>query len=76
VTRQYLRFILQPGSALGGIVYMKDIWRTLHRVLTQCTGVAFARATTPMPVPEFTHDRDADSLNSPGRLYGHAYGEM
>jgi hypothetical protein len=55
---------------------MKDIWRTLHRVLTQCTGVAFARATTPTPAPEFPHDRDADALNSPGRLYGHAYGDM
>jgi hypothetical protein len=55
---------------------MKDIWRILHRVLTRCTGVAFARATTPIPAPEFTHDRDADSRNSPGRPYGHAYGEM
>ena len=55
---------------------MKDIWRILHRVLTRCTGVAFARATTPTPAPEFPHDRDADALNSPGRLYGHAYGEM
>ena len=53
---------------------MKDIWRILHRVLTRCTGVAFARAMT--PAPEFTRDRDADSLNSPGRLDGHAYGEM
>jgi hypothetical protein len=55
---------------------MKDISRTLHRVLTQYTGVAFARATTPIPAPEFTHNRDAHSLNCPGRLYGHAYGEM
>jgi hypothetical protein len=55
---------------------MKDISRTLHRVLTQYTGVAFARATTPTPAPEFTHECDADALNSPGRLYGHAYGDM
>jgi hypothetical protein len=55
---------------------MKDIWRILLRVLTRCTGVAFARATTSIPAPEFTQDRDADSLNCPGRLYGHAYGEM
>lgn len=55
---------------------MKDIWRMLHRVLTRCRGVAFARATTPTPVPECTHDPEAESLNSPGRLYGHAYGEM
>jgi hypothetical protein len=54
---------------------MKDIERILLRVLTRCTGVVFARATTPIPTPEFTH-RDADSLNSPGRLCGHAYGEM
>lgn len=55
---------------------MKDIWRIPHRVLTRCTGVAFARATTPIPALEFTPDRDADSLNSRGRLYGHACGEM
>ena len=55
---------------------MKDIERILLRVLTRCTGVVFARATTPTPAPEFTHDRDADALHSPGRLYGHAYGDM
>lgn len=55
---------------------MKDIGRILHRVLRRCTRVAFARAMTPTRAPEFTHDRDADSLNSPGRLCGHAYVEM
>jgi hypothetical protein len=55
---------------------MKAIWRILLRVLTLCTGVAFAQATTPTPAFEFTHRRNSDWLNCPGKLYRPAYGEL